>query len=386
MEFLGVIADGGLNLLLIILRFVVVLTVVVFIHELGHYLVARWNGVDCEAFSIGFGPELFGFNDKNNCRWKVCAIPLGGYVKFLGDANSASMPDFDGTSEVELTEREKAGRFEHKRISQKAAVVAAGPIANFILAIAIFAASFYFVGRYVSDPVVSEVMENSAAQEAGFMAGDIISGINGDEVTSFADIPRAVGPNHGREMAFTVIRDGQEVSLTVTPRLSERVDRFGNKQQVGLLGISSKAEDANVRLKEFGAVEALQAGTYETYFVIKRTLQYIGGIFTGRESPDQISGPIGIANTVSDFWGEGLQNVILLTAILSVSIGLLNLFPIPVLDGGHLVFYAYEAIAGKPVNERVQEMSFRFGFFLLIGLMLFATNNDVVREFFSSAS
>jgi len=385
MEIFGSIADGSLGFILIVLRFIVVLTVVVFIHELGHYLVARWNGVDCEAFSIGFGPELFGFNDKNNCRWKVCAVPLGGYVKFLGDANAASMPDFEGAEE-HLSEREKAGRFEHKRISQKAAVVAAGPIANFILAIAIFAASFYFIGRYVSDPVVSEVMENSAAEEAGFQPGDIISKINGDEVTSFSDIPRAVGPNHGREMLFTVIRDGQQVDIPVTPRLSERVDRFGNKQQTGLLGISSRAQDANVRLKEYGALEALQAGTYETYFVIKRTLQYIGGIFTGRESPDQISGPIGIANTVNDFWGEGIQNVILLTAILSVSIGLLNLFPIPILDGGHLVFYAYEAIAGKPVDARVQEISFRFGFILLIGLMIFATNNDIVREFFSSAS
>ncbi len=382
MEFLSSIADGGLGLLLIILRFVVVLTVVVFIHELGHYLVARWNGVDCEAFSIGFGPELFGFNDKNNCRWKVCAIPLGGYVKFLGDANAASMPDFEGEEE-QLSERERAGRFEHKRIGQKAAVVAAGPIANFILAILIFTGSFYFVGRYVSDPVVSEVLEDSAAAEAGFQKGDVIYKIDGEEVTSFSDIPRAVAPNHGIEMVITVKRSGKDVDIPVTPKLSERVDRFGNKRQIGLLGISSTSEDANVRKKEYGFVEALGAGTYETYFVVKRTLQYIKGIFTGRESADQISGPIGIANTVSDFWSEGVQNVIILTAILSVSIGLLNLFPIPILDGGHLVFYAYEAMFGKPVDARIQELSFRFGFILLMGLMLFATNNDVVREFFS---
>jgi len=353
MEILTSIADGGIGLLLIILRFIVVLTIVVFFHELGHYLVARWNGVDCEAFSIGFGPELFGWNDKNNCRWKVCAVPLGGYVKFLGDANAASMPDFEGDEGPQLTEREKAGRFEHKRIGQKAAVVAAGPIANFILAIVIFAGSFYFVGRYVSDPVVSEVLADSAALEAGFQQGDIIKKINGD-----IDIP-------------------------VTPRLTEREDRFGTKQKVGLLGITSKREDANVRKKEYGFIEAFNSGAYETYFVIKRTLQYIKGIFTGRESVDQISGPIGIANTVNDFWGEGLQNVIILTAVLSVSIGLLNLFPIPILDGGHLVFYAYEAVFGKPVNAKVQEVAFRIGFILLIGLMLFATNNDVVREFFS---
>ena len=382
MEFLASIADGSLGFTLIVLRFLVVLTVVVFFHELGHYLVARWNGVDCEAFSIGFGPELFGWNDKNNCRWKVCAIPLGGYVKFLGDANAASMPDFEGEEE-HLSEREKAGRFEHKRIGQKAAVVAAGPIANFILAILIFSASFYFIGRYVSDPIVSEVLENSAAEEAGFQKGDIIRKINGEEVTSFSDIPRAVAPNHGREMIITVVRSGKDIDIPVTPRLTERVDRFGHKQQVGLLGISSNSQDANVRKKEYGLLESISAGTYETYFVIKRTLQYIKGIFTGRESVDQISGPIGIANTVNDFWGEGVQNVIILTAILSVSIGLLNLFPIPILDGGHLVFYAYEAIAGKPLNPKVQELAFRFGFILLMGLMIFATNNDVVREFFS---
>lgn len=383
MEILSSIADGGIGLLLIILRFIVVLTVVVFIHELGHYLVARWNGVDCEAFSIGFGPELFGWNDKNNCRWKVCAVPLGGYVKFLGDANAASMPDFEGDEGPQLTEREKAGRFEHKRIGQKAAVVAAGPIANFILAIVIFAGSFYFVGRYVSDPVISEVLADSAAMEAGFQKGDVIRKIDGDEVTSFSDIPRAVAPSHGIEMIFTVSRDGTDIDIPVTPRLTEREDRFGTKQKVGLLGISSKAEDANVRKKEYGLIESVSAGTYETYFVIKRTLQYIKGIFTGRESVDQISGPVGIANTVNDFWSEGAQNVILLTAILSVSIGLLNLFPIPILDGGHLVFYAYEAIFGKPVNPKVQEVAFRIGFMLLIGLMIFATNNDIVREFFS---
>jgi regulator of sigma E protease len=227
------------------------------------------------------------------------------------------------------------------------------------------------------------VLENSAAQEAGFQKGDIIRKINGDEVTSFSDIPRAVGPNHGREMIITVKRSGKDIDIPVTPRLTERVDRFGNKQQVGLLGISSNSQDANIRKKEYGLIESVGAGTYETYFVIKRTLQYIKGIFTGRESVDQISGPIGIANTVNDFWGEGVQNVIILTAILSVSIGLLNLFPIPILDGGHLVFYAYEAIAGKPIDPKIQELSFRFGFILLMGLMIFATNNDVVREFFS---
>ena len=381
MEIFGSIADGSLGLVSVVLRFLVVLTVVVFFHELGHYLVARWNRVDIEAFSIGFGPELFGFNDKHNTRWKVCAIPLGGYVKFLGDANAASMPDFEGEGE-ELTERERAGRFEHKHVARRAAVVAAGPIANFILAAVIFAGSFYFIGRYVSDPVISKVMESSAAELAGFQEGDVILSIDGQEIKAFSDIPRIVAPNHGIEMQITVERDGKELTIPVTPRKTERTDRFGNKLQTGILGISSNPQDANVRLQEYGLVDSLVAGVAETGFVIKRTLQYIGAIFTGRESADQISGPIGIAKTVNDFWGEGVRDIILLTAILSVSIGLLNLFPIPILDGGHLVFYAYEAIVGKPVDARVQEISFRVGFVLLMCLMVFATRNDFVNRIF----
>jgi len=358
-----------------IIPFLFVLTVVVFFHELGHYWVARWNKVDIEAFALGFGPELIGFNDKHGTRWKLCAIPLGGYVKFLGDANGASVPDFDKLNE--MTDAQKAGSFEHKRIGQRAAVVAAGPIANFILAIFIFAGSFYFVGRYVSDPVVSTVVEDSAAARAGILPGDVFVAIDGNAIETFADIPRVVAPNHGIEMLFTVKRGDEEVTLPVIPKKTERVDRFGNKFNVGIIGVTSDMDAANGRLKKFGVVESFTAAVGETVYIVKRTFQFLGGIFTGRESAEQLSGPIGIAKAAGDFFSIGIPQLVYLAGLLSVSIGLLNLFPIPILDGGHLVFYAAEAIRGSPVPERIQELSFRVGFFILIGFMLFATFNDI---------
>jgi len=378
MEFLGNISAGGFSLFGYILPFLAILTVVVFFHELGHYLVARWNKVDIDAFAVGFGPEIVGFNDKHGTRWKLCAVPLGGYVKFAGDANAASVPDHEHLEA--MTDEQKAGSFEHKRVGQRAAVVAAGPIANFILAILIFAGSFYFLGRYVTDPVVTEVVEESAAERAGILAGDIIREIDGVEVTSFRDIPRLVAPKHGIELEFTVERNGERVVLPIIPKLTEQKDRFGNLNRVGVVGIISRAEEANVRKKEYGLFEALGAGVGETVYIIKRTFQYLGGIFTGRESVDQLSGPIGIAKISGDVATLGLTALISLGAILSVSIGLLNLFPIPLLDGGHLVFYAYEAVAGKPLGQKYQEYGFRFGFVLLISMMLFATHNDIVNR------
>ncbi|MEL7430081.1 MAG: RIP metalloprotease RseP [Pseudomonadota bacterium] len=379
MDFLGSISAGGYSLFGYILPFLLVLTIVVFFHELGHYLVAKWCKVDVEAFSVGFGPELIGFNDRAGTRWKICAVPLGGYVKFAGDANAASVPDHDRLRS--MNEEEKAGSFEHKPVSQRAAVVAAGPIANFILAILIFAGSFYFLGRYVTDPVVSEVVAESAAEEAGFVPGDIIRRVDGREVSAFSEIPRLVAPKHGIEMTFQVERDGEPVDLLVTPKLKEQEDRFGNVNRQGVIGIISRSEEANLRFKEYGLGEAVSAAVGETVYIVQRTFQYLGGIITGRESADQLSGPLGIAQVSGQVATLGWAALISLAAVLSVSIGLLNLFPVPMLDGGHLVFYAYEALVGKPVGERAQEISFRIGFVLLISLMLFATHNDIVNRF-----
>ena len=385
MELFSQLSETGAWIFGYIIPFLVVLTIVVFFHELGHYLVARWNKIDIEAFAVGFGRELIGFTDKHGTRWKLCLIPLGGYVKFLGDANAASVPDREKLET--LSDKEKAGSFEHKRVGQRAAVVAAGPIANFILAIIIFTGSFYFVGRYVSDPLVSEVVADSAAEEAGILSGDIIRQINDTEITTFSDIPRIVAPNHGIEMKFLVERDGKDIEFLITPRKTERTDAFGNVSQSGLIGISSNREDANLRKLDYSFGQAFQEGVGETWYIVERTFGYIGGIIVGRESADQLSGPIRIAKVSGEIATLGAIALINLAAILSVSIGLLNLFPVPMLDGGHLVFYAFEAIRGKPLSERAQEFGFRIGLGLVLMLMLFATYNDITqigRQFFGN--
>ena len=382
MEYFSLLSDTGLSIFYYLIPFLIVLTIVVFFHELGHYLVARWNNVDVDAFSVGFGPELVGFNDRNGTRWKVCAIPLGGYVKFMGDADAASTPDRDRLAN--MSEAEKAGSFEHKRVGQRAAVVAAGPIANFILAILIFAGTFYFVGRYITDPLVSQVQTGSAAEQAGLLPGDLIKSIDGVELEAFSDIPRLVGPNHGRVLKFVIIRDGKELLFDVTPKSRERTDRFGNVQRMGMIGVVNSVKDSNQRIKQYGLIDATRAGVDETWFIISRTLGYLGDIIIGRESADQLGGPIRIAKVSGDVATLGTAALINLAAVLSVSIGLLNLFPIPMLDGGHLVFYAFEAVRGKPLSERTQDVAFRFGLALVLMLMIFATWNDVTQPWFLS--
>ena len=363
-----------------IIPFLIVLTIVVFFHELGHYLVARWNKVDIEAFAIGFGKELFGFTDKHGTRWKLCMIPLGGYVKFKGDSNAASVPDFDGLAK--MSDAEKAGSFEHKRVGQRAAVVAAGPIANFILAIVIFTGTFYFVGRYVTDPVVVEVQKDSAAELAGFQPEDLIIKIDDDPISSFSDIQRIVAPNPDVELKFLVRRSGRDVTLLATPKSREMTDRFGNTQKVGMIGIISNNKAGNLRRKEYGLFEATGAAVGETWYVITRTLGYLGDIIVGKQSADQLGGPIRIAKVSGDVATLGVAALLNLAAVLSISIGLLILFPVPMLDGGHLVFYAYEAIRGRPLSENAQEIGFRIGLAAILMLMVFATWNDVTQLLF----
>ncbi|MFK5979164.1 MAG: RIP metalloprotease RseP [Rhizobiaceae bacterium] len=360
-----------------ILPFLFVLTIVVFFHELGHYAVARWNKVDIEAFSVGFGKELFGYNDKHGTRWKLCMIPLGGYVKFKGDANAASAPDFDKLAK--MSDAAKAGSFEYKRVGQRAAVVAAGPIANFILAIVIFTGSFYFEGRYITDPIVVEVQKDSAAELAGFLPDDLILSINGESIASFNDIQRMVGPSPDIELTFVVRRNGQEITLLATPKSREQTDRFGNTQKIGMIGVVSNNEAGNLRLQEYGFVDASVEAVNETWYIATRTLGYLGDIIVGKQSADQLGGPIRIAKVSGDVATLGLPALISLAAILSISIGLLNLFPVPLLDGGHLVFYAYEAIMGKPLSQYAQEIGFRIGLAAVLMLMVFATWNDVTQ-------
>jgi regulator of sigma E protease len=378
MEFLSQVPGAGL--VSYIIPFLVVLTVVVFFHELGHFLVARWNGVKVDAFSVGFGPELWGFNDKHGTRWKLSAVPLGGYVKFFGDANAASTPDFDKAAEMDP--QEKSVSFIHKKVWQRAAIVAAGPIANFILAIVIFSFTFMLLGRAISDPVATGVTPDGAAAEAGIVAGDVIRAIDGSPVRSFTDIPRIVAPNPNRPLVFTIERGGSTMDITVTPKLEERADQFGNKQAIGFIGMSNDSKTSNFRFEKLGPVDAVGAAAGETWFIIARTMGYLKDIVTGHQSADQLGGPIRIAKISGEVATLGVTALINLAAVLSVSIGLLNLFPIPMLDGGHLVFYAIEALRGRPLSEQAQEIGFRFGLAIVLMLMVFATWNDLTQIVF----
>jgi len=369
--------SGVTSLLSYIIPFLIVLTIVVFFHELGHYLVARWNKVDIDAFAVGFGPELIGFNDQHGTRWKLCAIPLGGYVKFRGDMNAASVPDHELVATMD--EEQKRGSFAHKKVWQRALVVAAGPIANFILAILIFAGIFYFQGRYVLDPVVSAVLEDSAAEAAGIQPGDIIKAVDGQKTQSFSQIARLVAPNHGLKLGFTIERDGQVLQIPIVPKLFESEDRFGNQIRQGRVGITGEATETTRRLQEFNPLQAVGEGASETWYVVERTFGYLKAIVVGRESADQLGGPIRIAKVSGDVASVSWLALINLAAVLSVSIGLLNLFPIPMLDGGHLVFYAAEALRGRPLSDSVQEIGFRIGLTLVLMLMVFATWNDITQ-------
>ncbi|MBZ8132301.1 RIP metalloprotease RseP [Afifella sp. IM 167] len=353
----------------------IVLTVVVFIHELGHFLVARWCGIRVATFSIGFGRELFGFFDRRGTRWRVSLIPLGGYVKFVGDENGASIPDAEMLEETPPEER--FGLFHFAPVWKRALVVVAGPVANFILAIVVFAAIFGFVGKPVTTPTVEVVNPGSAAEEAGFQPGDTILAIDGNAVSTFTDVQRVVALASGTELTFTVERGGSTVDLVATPRRQEIPDGLGSTQRVGVLGVSRSAD---MKLERYGPGGAVVEGVRETYTIIERTLTYVGRLFAGRETTDQLSGPLRVAQ-VSGIVAEsgGAIGLIHLVGILSVSIGLLNLFPVPMLDGGHLVFYAIEAARGRPLGARAQEMGFRIGFALVIMLFVLVTFNDIVR-------
>ncbi|HXD46919.1 MAG TPA: RIP metalloprotease RseP [Pseudolabrys sp.] len=360
-----------------IVPFLFVLTIVVFFHELGHFLIARWCGVKVQAFSIGFGPEIVGFNDRYGTRWKLSAIPLGGFVKFFGDENAASVPDRDAAAL--MTEEEKKVSFVFKPVGSRAAVVAAGPIANFILAIAIFAIIFATAGRQTTSARVDTVQPNSAAQAAGFKPGDLVTAINGEAIDSFADMQRIVSVSAGEALKIVVDRGGAPVTLTATPQLREIKDNFGNAHRLGVLGISRSMQPGDIKTRRYGPLQAVAEGAKETWFIVDRTLSYIGGVFSGREAADQLGGPIRIAQVSGEVATVGFVALMHLTAVLSVSIGLLNLFPIPLLDGGHLLFYGIEAARGRPLSERSQEIGFRIGLAIVVMLMIFATFNDILH-------
>ncbi len=364
---------------LYIVASLLVFTPIVFIHELGHFLVARWCGIKVDTFSIGFGKELIGFNDRHGTRWRVSAIPLGGYVKFTGDENAASVPDQETLDAI--PEKEREGLFHFAALWKRVCVVIAGPVANFILAIAIIATLLATLGRTELAPVVMGVIEGMPAESAGIEVGDRIVSINGRQIEKFNDIRRVVTLSTGTQLNIVIERGGETISLVAVPERKETPDGLGGTQRTGMLGITGGGEGSEQIRREFTPWEAVVEGVKETGAIIEGTLKYIGRIFVGRESVDQLSGPVGIVQMSKDVAerGGGLS-LAQLAAILSVSIGLLNLFPIPMLDGGHLMFYAYEAIARRPLNAKTQEIAFRFGFAVIILLFMFVTFNDIVKQ------
>jgi regulator of sigma E protease len=357
--------------------FLFVLSLVVFFHELGHFLVGRLCGVRILVFSIGFGPEIAGFNDRHGTRWKISAIPLGGYVKFFGDENAASVPD--GTRLEAMSPGDRAQSFFFQPVPKRAAIVAAGPIANFILAIVIFAGIFMVYGKQTMSSRVDAVQADSAAAAAGFQPGDVVVAIDGQAVDNFSDMQRIVSESAGETLDIKVDRKGAELVLQAKPALKEVKDNFGNVHRIGILGISRSMAAEDLKYQPVSPPRAVVMGAQETWFVIDRTLSYIGGVVVGREAADQLGGPIRIAQISGQVATIGFVALIHLAAVLSVSIGLLNLFPIPLLDGGHLLFYSIEAMRGRPLSERAQEFGFRIGLAIVVMLMIFATFNDIVH-------
>lgn len=437
--------------------FILVLSVLVFVHEWGHYIVARMCGVKVETFSIGFGPELFGWNDKNDTRWKVSLIPLGGYVKMFGDTDPASAGHTDEVKDGEggvrpFNAKEQEVAFYTKSIAKRAAIVFAGPAINFLFAIVILFGLYSFYGQPVTPPMASAVIAESAADTAGFKPHDKIIAIDGEKINRFEDIRRIVMVALDTELEFKVMRGDKEMTLVATPEKMELEDHFGFKHSRGMLGIIgpenglavknivsvngravegedkiraallramdrpatiglnrgeqvdilqvSLSSELNAGLKDaesmdygflvvadqlgdeiikHGPINGITAAVTETWGITASTLKAIGQIFTGTRSATELGGIIRIGALAGDMAKAGFITILSFTALLSINLGLINLFPIPMLDGGHLVFYSLEAIKGKPVSERVQEYAFRFGFAILIGMMLFANLNDIVQ-------
>jgi regulator of sigma E protease len=355
-----------------------VLTIVVFFHELGHFLVARWAGVKVLTFSLGFGPELAGFNDRHGTRWKISAIPLGGYVKFFGDESEASTPSPELLAN--MTEEERKGSFHFKKVGPRAAIVAAGPLANFILAIVIFTCMFLYYGKPSMTARADKIEAGSAAEAAGFQPGDVVTEINGQRIDSFNEMQQIIGTKANEKLTFTVRRGDATLQLQGTPELKKVPDLFGNVSERGILGITHQAPAAgDVTTERVNPPTAVYLAVKSTWFIVDQTLSLVGNMFRGRASADQIGGPLRIAQISGQVFTLGLIPLLELAAKLSISIGLLNLFPVPLLDGGHLMFYAVEAARGRPLSERAQEMGFRIGLGLVLMLMVFATYNDILH-------
>ena len=364
-----------------VVPFLAAITVLVFFHEMGHFLVGRLCGVKVDAFSLGFGPELLHYTDRKGTRWRLAALPLGGYVKFHGDANAASMPEPDAVTSMPANERSVS--LFAQSVWKRMAIVAAGPIANFIVAILIFAVLFHLSGETVISPEIQTVQAGSAAEVAGLKPRDVVLAIDGRPMDNFNDIKRLMLFSDGSPIDVTVKRAGQDMTFVAVPRRTS-VPGIVGPMNAYLLGISPVLDGMTTRHYSWGS--ALERGTSEVWFRVAITGHFLKGLFTGRESTDQLSGPIGIAQVSGKVAQMGAAPFLEIVAIISVSIGLLNLLPIPLLDGGFLMFFAIEVIRGRALPERAQQVGFRIGLTFVAALSLLVAYNDISRLAFPKTS
>ena len=359
-----------------IIPFIILILVVVFVHEYGHYYFAKKYGVGVTDFSIGFGKELFGWNDKSGTRWKICFIPLGGYVKFFGDRNVFSQADHEKILNKYNKEDQKK-LFVTKPLYQRSLIVAAGPLANFLLAIFIFFSIYTFVGKDFTPAMIDEVKKESPAFVAGLKKNDIIYSIDGNKVNSILDVSKYITTSTAEYIDFTVLRFDQKINLKVRPNLVPSEDNLGNKINKRMIGIKLTPFNNEINHVKLGPTKALYYAINEVYFVSISSLKYLGMMLTGTGDTSQLGGPIRIAKITGQVAEFGFVPFLSIMAYISISLGLVNLFPIPLLDGGHLMFYGFEKVLGRPLSQKTQEGFFRIGMFLLLSLMFFTTFNDL---------
>ena len=353
--------------------FVAIISVIVFIHEFGHFIVARWCGVKIEEFAIGFGKKIFGFRDKKGTEWKFCVLPFGGYVKMYGDKNGASIPDIELIKKMSAHERKIS--FLGKNVYQRIAIVGAGPVANFILAIFIFTGLFKINGIAQIEPVVSEIVENSASFEAGIKKGDRILAIDNVEIEDFQKMRNIVVTGLEKDLNFKIQRDDEEINIKISPKIISQKDMFGDEIKIRSIGLIAE----NVIKKELSLVESFAEANKETFDISKSILKTLGQLITGQRSVKELGGPVKIAKYSGKTVEQGLVVVAWFMAMISINLGVMNLLPIPVLDGGHLFYYFFEAIKGKPLSQKVQTYGYKFGLALVLSLMVFTTLNDIFQ-------